>query len=87
MGIMTDADATELVGLCPPHKVVIDGAQLQGTIAALCTLAYQPQVFKLATTDPEVKAALTDMAMAMHEVDKALSAKLAAFALKVAAYK
>ncbi len=87
MGILTDADASTLVGFCPPHKVIIDGAQLQGTVAAICTLAYQPQVFKLATTDPEVKAALTDIAMAMHDVDKALSGKLAAFALKVAAYK
>lgn len=86
MPLLTDEEAEELAGACPPHKIILDGNGLIGTVQAACTLVYQPAVFDLIQSNPEVNAIAHNLAMAMHEAEKAIESLLKELAFEAAEY-
>ena len=86
MPLLTDNEARELALLCAPHKIIINGNGLIGTVQAACTLAYQSQVFALTLSDPGVKQKAFDLAMALHDAENAIEPLLKALAFEAAEY-
>lgn len=86
MPLLTDDEAVVLATSCAPHKIIINGNGLISTVQAACTLAYQPQVFALIQSDPDVKQKAFDLAMALHDAENAIEPLLKALAFEAAEY-
>ena len=86
MPLLTDDEAKELATACAPHKIIINGNGLIGTVQAACTLAYQSQVFELIQSNDEIRAKAFDLAMALHDAENAIEPLLKALAFEAAEY-
>lgn len=86
MPLLTDEEAEELAGECAPHKIILDGNGLIGTVQAACTLVYQPAVFDLIQSNPELNAIAHKLAMAMQSAEKELELLLKSLAFEAAEY-
>lgn len=86
MPLLTDDEAKELATLCAPHKIIINGNGLIGTVNAACTLAYQSAVFELIQTNAEVRTMAFKLAMALHAAENAIEPLLKALAFEAAEY-
>lgn len=82
MPLLTDAEAKELAGLCPPHKIILDGPGLIALIDSACRLAYQAE--ETIVDDDECHKLGAELGMAIHRAEKEIGPLLKELAFRVA---